>query len=29
MPPEEKTDRLLNAVYKNGLLNVYDFCAEE
>jgi hypothetical protein len=29
MLPEEKTERLLNAVYKNTVVNVYDFCAEE
>jgi hypothetical protein len=29
MLPEEKTDRLFNAVYKSGMLNVYDYCAEE
>ena len=29
MLPEESTDSMLNAVYKNGVLNVYDFCAEE
>jgi len=28
MLPEESTDNMLNAVYKNGVLNVYDFCAE-
>ena len=29
MLPEEKTDLMLNAVYNNGIVNVYDFCAEE
>jgi hypothetical protein len=29
MLPEEKTNRLLDAVYKNGVINVYNFCAEE
>ena len=29
MMQEEKTDVLLKAVYKNGPMNIYDFCAEE
>lgn len=29
MLPEVQIDRLLNALYKKGMLNVYDFCAEE
>ena len=29
MLPEERTDILLNAVYKKGVLNTYDFCAEQ
>jgi hypothetical protein len=29
MLPEAQIDRLLNALYKKGTLNVYDFCAEE
>lgn len=29
MLQEERTDSVLNAVYKNGALNVYDFCTEE
>jgi hypothetical protein len=29
MLQEERTDRVLNAVYKSGTLNVYDFCAVE
>lgn len=29
MSPEEKIDRLLTAVYKNGALKLYDFCAAE
>lgn len=29
MLQEERADSILKAVYKNGLLNVYDFCAEE
>ncbi len=29
MLQEEKTDRLLSAIYKKSNLNVYDFCAEE
>jgi hypothetical protein len=29
MTPEEKTDTLFKAVYENGILNVYDFCAAE
>jgi hypothetical protein len=29
MLQEERTDSILKAVYKNGMLNVYDFCAEE
>jgi len=29
MLPEEQIGRLLDAVYQNGTLNVYDFCADE
>jgi hypothetical protein len=29
MLQEERTDILLKAVYKNGSLNTYDFCAEQ
>jgi hypothetical protein len=29
MLQEERTDIVLNAVYKSGTLNVYDFCAAE
>ena len=29
MLQEERTDMLLNAVYKNGMLSLYDFCAGE